>query len=188
MKFWYKAPIYKVVIDIIIIYIYNAKIKNLLKQYIIVRVCMCFRCLPYSFFRDAHLGGCTSFPDWVGSRTTYETRCLGRLEHNTPLARWYRDRVVYSNVFRCALLQRNYYLVRLLPLQLARGKQIDKVRSTDWRHDNLRRDVLSDSPSPLFHQFRLKQIMKDVAYDDTKCLKSASISNKNHFFLIRIWR
>lgn len=89
-----------------------------------------FRCLPHSFFRDAHLGGCTPFPDRAGSRTTYAAGRPWRLEHNTPLARRYRDRVVYSDVFRCALLQRNYYLVRLLPLQLARGKQIDKVRST----------------------------------------------------------
>lgn len=80
---------------------------------------MYFRCLPYSFFRDAHPGGCTPLPDRAGCRTTYAAGRPGRLEHNTPLARRYRDRVVYSDIFRLSLLQRNYYLVRLLPHQLA---------------------------------------------------------------------
>lgn len=87
---------------------------------------MHFRCLPYSLFRDAHLRGRTPLPDRAGSRTTYATGCPGRLEHYTSLVRGYRNRVVHSYVLRCALLQRNYYLVLLLPLQFARGKQIDK--------------------------------------------------------------
>lgn len=88
----------------------------------------CFRCLPHPFFRDAHPGGCTPLPDRAGPRTTYATGRPGRLEHDTPLVRWYRDRVVYSYVFRRALLQRDYHLVLLLPLQFARGKQ--RSRST----------------------------------------------------------
>lgn len=85
-------------------------------------MCIVFRCLSYSFFRDANPGGCAPISDRAGSRSTYASGCPRRLEHDTPLAGRHRDRLVYRHLLRSALLQRDHHLVLLLPVQLARGE------------------------------------------------------------------
>lgn len=74
----------------------------------------CSRCISDPVHGDAGPRGHPSVPHRTGHRTEDATGLLGRVEHHPPVAGRHRNLQLFSYVFRCALLQCDYYVVLLL--------------------------------------------------------------------------
>lgn len=90
-----------------------------------------FRCLSHPLFRDANPRGCTPLFNRAGSRSTYATGRPWRMEHDTSMARRYRDSIVHRHLLRSTLLQRHHYLVLLLSFQFTGGEFLSVPLATD---------------------------------------------------------